>query len=314
MTIVIVSYPQDKHAQHVLGALSHKGLESKILNLGEYPRELESAILIGKNVDVGFVGMDDVSGVWWRRPLGAYRTEPSMLEKYISSESEAYVRSLQYYFNKARWVSDPEATRIAGRKPYQLLMAKQVGWRIPDTYIGNSIPAALAFLERNKDVVAKPVSSSFVRLSVDVLDRSSENRVIYAKRVSRAFLTENAERITACPFILQERIKKDLDVRVTVVGDKVFAAGIKGGGGEEVDWRHHLLSREYLPHTLPPDVEDLCRRITSVLGLSFGCIDLGYSNEEGYTFFEINPQGQWLPSEEKLGCRITDALVDLLRS
>jgi len=48
--------------------------------------------------------------------------------------------------------------------------------------------------------------------------------------------------------------------------------------------------------------------------LAFGCIDLAYSERDGYTFFEINPQGQWLISETVLGYQITQALTKLLLS
>ena len=327
--VLIVSYQQDVHAQHVLQKLEDCGVRGVLLNVGEYPHSFESSLLLNPQYGLDarfFTGatalpVNNIIGVWWRRPLGAYRAETTtMMEKYITSEAEAYIRSLPYMLGGARWVSNPEATRIASRKPYQLLVAQRIGLRIPNTFVGNSKSTAIAFLEQMKDknIVAKSVCSGFVRLNQAANDVEDLNRVIYTKRISRTSIMDHLDWVPNCPFILQEEIEKDFDVRVTVVGNKVFAVAVMAeaddGRMRGVDWRHHEYRRKYSHHILPNEVTELCRKVTIELGLSFGCIDLGYSVKEGYTFFEINPQGQWLPSETVVGHPISDALVGLLLS
>lgn len=327
--VLVVSYQQDVHAQYVLQKLEDRGVRGVLLNLGEYPSSFESALLLNPQhgLDTSFfteavsLPINNIVGVWWRRPLGAYRAEPTtMMEKYIASEAESYMRSLPYMLGDARWVSNPEATRIASRKPYQLLVAQRVGLSIPNTFVGNSRSAAIEFLRQMKDknIVAKSVCSGFVRLNQAVNDTEGLNRVIYTKRISCMSIMSHLDLVPNCPFILQEEIKKDFDVRVTVVGNKVFAVAVMAEADDGrtlgVDWRHHKYRRKYSHHILPNEVTELCRKITIELGLSFGCIDLGYSVKEGYTFFEINPQGQWLPSETVVGHPISDTLVELLLS
>lgn len=286
---------------------------------------MESALLLdttnGANLRFLFerivCSVDNIRGIWWRRPLGAYRALPSTLqERYVESEAENYFRSIPNFLNNANWVSEPEATRAASRKPHQLMMAQKAGWRIPATFAGNSREGALQFLHQTKgrSLVVKAVGSGFVRLNSAASDTEGLNRVIYTKRVTASFIRKHIEQIASCPILLQEEIQKDLDVRVTVVGNKTFSVSIESGGrsSNEVDWRHHSRERIYQAHELPNSVAAQCVQIVESLGLAFGCIDLAYSRREGYTFFEINPQGQWLPSERIVESGISEALIELL--
>ncbi|MFZ2555735.1 MAG: hypothetical protein WAX57_02755 [Minisyncoccia bacterium] len=325
--IAIVSYPTDLHAEHVLKSLADQGAKSVLLNLGEYPSGIQMSLGIsnGDRAQVSleisgetFLG-DELKSVWWRRPLGAYRDECMDLEqRYIASEGEAVTRSLPDFLPAVHWISDPDATRMAGRKPRQLALAASLGFRIPDSVVGNSVAAVERFLGRNSDrpIILKAVNSAFIRLNTKVKDDEGVNRVVYTKLVQPDFIRSNLLHIAACPFILQEAISKTEDVRVTVVGDEVFAMGIrttmKAGDELVVDWRKMDADRDYFRHELPDAIADLCRQVTHQLGLKFGCIDLAYSKDEGYTFFEINPQGQWLTSEVLLKYPITAALTALL--
>ncbi|MCH8888822.1 hypothetical protein IID26_00120 [Patescibacteria group bacterium] len=325
-TVLIVSHSLDAHAKYVQERMNQRGVDHVTLDIGGYPNGFESSYLVGQNgpdrrflTSAANFSVENVKSVWWRRPRGKYRAEPyDMKERYILEETEAYVRSFPHLLNGVRWVSEPEATRISGRKPYQLHVAQRIGWRIPETCVGNSRKAALAFLEHlsGKPMIVKPVCSSFVRLNPAKEDKERLNRVIYTRRVSQKVIKAHLDSIPLCPFILQEEVKKEFDVRVTVVGKKVFAVKIVGeslyGYNHGVDWRHHNYRRIYSEHILPTKIAALCRDITFSLGLVFGCIDLGYSERDGYTFFEINPQGQWLPSELEVGLPISQALIDLL--
>ena len=161
----------------------------------------------------------------------------------------------------------------------------------------------------------KPAGTSFVELvSPDNPDGAS-NRAIFTQVVSSELILENLGMVKSCPVIFQEAIEKDSDMRITVVDDEVFCAEIKLEGctnPNNVDWRNYEGVRKYQRHELPQEIKDQCVKFTHAMGLRFGCIDMGYSRKNGYTFFEINPQGQWLPSEIKLGYPISSALLKAL--
>ncbi|MCZ3387407.1 MAG: hypothetical protein LH630_10705, partial [Actinomycetia bacterium] len=67
------------------------------------------------------------------------------------------------------------------------------------------------------------------------LIESEVPRFVYAQTASRRVLEESEERESA-PIVLQERIQPKTDVRVTVIGDQVFAASTQVSE-DQVDWR-----------------------------------------------------------------------------
>lgn len=260
---------------------------------------------------------NEVDGVWWRRPLGAkLENKPSKMKVYVNSESEVLVRSLSDFVTNSNWISDPNATRLACRKPVQLSTAFDLGFKIPETCISNSaseIVKFLDFIDKNKkSLTIKPVGTAFIELSENGVEK---NKVIFTKKIDPVVILDNLEMVKNCPVIFQEVIEKESDIRVTVVDNNVFAANIYLDNCDEtdnLDWRNYAGNRRYERHKLPDDVSQLCIDFTKSMGLRFGCIDLAFSNTEGYTFFEINPQGQWLPSELQLGYPIANQLIQSL--
>jgi glutathione synthase/RimK-type ligase-like ATP-grasp enzyme len=221
------------------------------------------------------------------------------------------------FLTDSLWVSEPEATRIANRKPLQLKVARDVGFQIPLTCISNDPIEVQAFLLRNSgvDMIIKAVGSSYIRLTHSPEDKSRKNRAIYTRLINRDSFLSNIHRVSICPFILQEAIHKESDIRITVVGDRVFASEIcieQNVDPYNLDWRHHKVVRVYRSHNLPKSIIESSVKVVRSLGLRFGCIDMGYSRKTGYTFFEINPQGQWMPSEQIVGHPISLALAKLL--
>jgi glutathione synthase/RimK-type ligase-like ATP-grasp enzyme len=52
--------------------------------------------------------------------------------------------------------------------------------------------------------------------------------------------------------------------------------------------------------------------LMSDMKLQFGAIDLALTQSGNYYFLEINPNGQWLWIEDKLGYPISQAVADWL--
>ena len=84
------------------------------------------------------------------------------------------------------------------------------------------------------------------------------------------------------------------DLRVTIIGDAVYAVRIVANSGAiKGDWR--LVPRTELQYEdieLPADVLRACLRLTRNLGLSFAAIDL-METDCGMFFVEVNPTGEW---------------------
>ncbi|MBI2475821.1 MAG: hypothetical protein HYV67_01085 [Candidatus Taylorbacteria bacterium] len=325
--VLIVSHAEDGSSKLLMQRLKESDEPYQLVDLGKFPLEATASIDLSSEVSMrfvedkfGFTG-DSVKSVWWRRPKGKARPSTNNpLQRYIELESEVFISSL---FNllgtDTQWVSHPEKTRLANRKPLQLEVARQIGFRIPKTLVSNDPEAVRDFLEvnHNMPIIMKPVGTSFVRLSDDPTDAEGKNLAIYTKIVDKDLLLRNIQKVKNCPVIFQEAAMQEFDIRVTVVGRKVFAVKISHSKEREIndgnlDWRHHELDRVYEKYQLPSELENKCVEIVNRLGLNFGAIDMCFSKEKGYIFFEINPQGQWVPSEVTAGHPISIALAEFL--
>ena len=105
-------------------------------------------------------------------------------------------------------------------------------------------------------------------------------------------LTE--ENINTVPLLAQYALKDKIDLRVTVIGDEIFAVRILShGSGIPGDWR--LIPKadlEYEDIALTEDISQSCFLLTRRLGLSFAAIDL-IETTQGIFFIEVNPTGEW---------------------
>jgi glutathione synthase/RimK-type ligase-like ATP-grasp enzyme len=316
--VLIVSHEKDGSAKLIMQRLDEIGQPHHLVDLGSYPNSMQGAISISncpsgnmvmRTANYSFTS-NDVKSIWWRRPRGQVR--PPVIgsaNKYTELESEIFTNSFFSLLDRGvLWVSDPEKTRIANHKPLQLKKAVEIGFQIPNTLITNDPQEVCSFLESNPGmaIIMKPIGTSYVRISEDPDDPRNENLSIFTKVINRDQILKNIDRVKNCPVIFQECAQQEFDIRITVVGDTVFAIKIGhsedlGAGENNVDWRHQKLKRTYEKHELPEEIAAMCIRLTKELGLTFGAIDMAYTPGRGYFFFEINPQGQWVPSETVAG-------------
>jgi glutathione synthase/RimK-type ligase-like ATP-grasp enzyme len=156
-------------------------------------------------------------------------------------------------------------------------------------------------------MVVKPLYLGF-------LDDPGDPQVIYTTVVSQDDMAEIATAAHA-PSIYQERLDKRFDVRVTVVGEALFSAGIDASALPRniPDWRFLPLSElRHFAFPLSPEMKVKCIELVRVLGLDFGAIDLAVDVNGRVHFLEINPNGQWVWIEKILGFPISAAIVDRL--
>ncbi|HKR89366.1 MAG TPA: hypothetical protein VJS38_14440 [Phenylobacterium sp.] len=160
----------------------------------------------------------DITAAYFRRP-GVPELDAAVLASderaYCAVEWSALLKSLYQRIGR-RWLSAPAAIAAAEDKPRQLLEAKRLGFAIADTVVTNDVVVFDAFLE-GAGVVAKPLRQARLEGATD--------RVMFTSRVEAA-VARDARAIAAAPMILQREVLKAADIRVTVVGDEVFAAEI----------------------------------------------------------------------------------------
>src|SRR5262249_35009770 len=137
-------------------------------------------------------------------------------------------------FQSARWMNFPGATYLAESKPYQLKVAKEVGFSVPATAISNDAKAIQQAFQRK--LIVKSLDTVLLRQGGDCL-------FTYTTIDNTDDLSEDT--VAEVPFIAQEYLANKTDVRVTVIGNEVFAVRILPKTGcIEGDWR--VIERENL--------------------------------------------------------------------
>ena len=313
-TVLFVTVSYDVAPEYVAASLDRLGVPYFRLDTDRFPSEIQATYdpHVGVTIrdhDRGICS-DEIRSVWYRRMRAPMLAGPldCGVREFCERESRAFLDGVLASLPTHRWLSPPAAVAKAERKPYQLGVAARLGFNIPTTVMTNDEGAVRAIAELHQ-LVVKAVSSGYVR-------SPEGNQAIFTSAVTRDDITQ-LNGLSMAPVTFQEMIRKVSDIRVTVVGEDVFAAEIMSQDRESsrVDWRAtddpHL---EHRHHQLPPDVADMCRQIVVDLGLGFGAIDLALAEDGSYIFFEINPNGEWLWIEDQLGLPISDAIARILSS
>jgi len=317
--ILVVSNPQDGHGDVVCKELSRAGAEYIRLSFEDYPQHLKINYTLGGAIESSFIfqsrviPFSSISSIWYRRPgYPVYNAKlHSDVKELVAEETEKLTSSFWCQFD-VYWMSRPDYILRAEYKPLQLQIAQQIGWTIPRTLITNDPNTALDFYEENnKNIIIKPISRSWL----DLTQGDKKQEIIFFTTPVTPEKLHQLQSVEYCPTLLQQRIIKDFELRVTVVGDRIFACRIDSQKSERAreDWRRYDLDNT--PHTiftLPPTIEDLCLKLTSAMGLNFGAIDIIVDKSGEYVLCEINPNGQWYWIEVLTGLPITSALAQTL--
>ena len=306
MTVMILSSFEDPHSHAVMEALRERDVKVELLDLSEFPTHLALSMafedgarrmILSRNGG-GSLDLSTISAVWWRRPQ-PFRFPESLKDpvhrRFAASEAATAFSGL-YRSLDAFWVNDPVRDEAAHHKPWQLALAQQIGLAIPTTLMTSDPEEARDFWQRHEGNV---IYKQFRALPD-------------AWRETRRMRTEDAafaENIRVTPVIFQCFVEAVADLRVTVIGDEIFAAAADARQGEyPTDFRFNG-NLKWEPHTLPLAVEDKLRLLMRRLGLEYGAIDLRLTPEGEYIFLEINPAGQFLWIELETGQRISEALA-----
>ncbi len=311
-TVLLVTASYDQAAELVAERLARRGRASFRLDTDKFPSAISARFTPSTGVefqtDAECVSAHDIRSVWYRRNVAPRLPALDQgTQEFCERETRAFLTGCLAALPTNRWLSRIDAIALAERKPYQLYIASRLGFPVPDTVMGND-PESMRALASTQPVVAKALSSGYIR-------GSEGNRAIFTSMVQDFDLRHLDEELRLAPVTFQGLVDKTSDIRVTVVGNKVFAAEIlsQSDDSSRLDWRAtddpHLAHHR---HELPSGVADLCVSLVRELGLSFGAIDLALIRHDEYVFFEINPNGEWLWIEERLGFPIADEIAEWL--
>jgi glutathione synthase/RimK-type ligase-like ATP-grasp enzyme len=209
---------------------------------------------------------------------------------------------------KCEWINSPGSTIQANDRVEQLSIAKSLGFNIPSTLITNDPIEAHNFYNAcHGNIVLKALHHHVIEINNKVF-------YMYTHTVQKRDLSIFNDLVYA-PSILQQRLDKRSELRITVVGEKVFAVEIDSQSNAKGRDDMHRCQLSDLPKreiNLENKIRNRCVKLTNILGLKYAAIDLVVSKDDHLYFLEVNPTGDWLWIESETGIQITDALVDLI--
>jgi glutathione synthase/RimK-type ligase-like ATP-grasp enzyme len=310
-SVLIVSTVADVATDHVVKLLTARSIEHWRLNTEDFPFSRTMAFGVSPETttfDFQGAGSQAPTAVWYRRmrsPAKPTGMQEGIYDFCLQENRAALLGSLMAF--NSRWMSHPAAVWQAELKPLQLAVAARLGMPIPRTVITNDKDAIRRAFRQFGPLIAKPARTGHVTYN-------GGSHAIFTSRLLEQDLDE-LDGAELSPAIYQELVPKRFDIRVTVVGRRLFSAAIDSQSDPQaaIDWRH--TTNPELPHhpiDLPDSVANSILKMMDQLGLTFGAVDLVQRDDGTYVFLEVNPNGQWLWIDDKLGLGISEAVADWL--
>jgi MvdD family ATP-grasp ribosomal peptide maturase len=321
MTILIITHSQDNECiDRVMEAiLAYHGKSCFRFNSDRFPTEIHLDVYYsGKEerhvITHGnqHVNLNEVTSVWYRRvAIGAKipETMNSQLRDASLGESRATFQGMLASIRGFHL--DPLVNvRRAENKQLQLQVAADLGLNIPRTLISNNPATVRKFAaECNNKIVTKTLSS------FAIYNSKGQDQVVFTNPVTSEDL-ENLDGLQFCPMTFQENLPKALELRVTIVGNQIFAAAVDSQAMKEAesDWRKKglALMNSWHEYQLPEDVETKLLQLMRYFGLNYGAIDIILTPDGKYYFLEVNPVGEFFWLERNPGFQISQAIAKLL--
>ena len=238
----------------------------------------------------------DTYSIYYRKPilprLNIYDSEYHFM---IQRDIISLINGLADSF-KGRVLTKPSILRKTENKIFQLLYASRNGWKTPQSYIGNNREKCFNY-EKTKSII-KPLTTGKVY--------GKKNIEIYQTNLFRGV----GDDISFTPVYLQRYIPKQYEVRLTIIGKYIYTVRIDTQN--QIDWRADYQNHKYTQIICPNYIMEKCYKMMTDFELSFGAFDFIVTPQNEWIFLEINPNGQWLWLENKLGLDISKGIVEYL--
>jgi len=316
--LLIASNKNDLATDFLILRLYERNIPFLRLNTEDYLSTWEVCFSINSNISDVVIAKEGKEPLSVKRFTGAYIRQPRMPDLDIVDDDKGFaerevgeaLKSLWRSIDEGIWLNAPHRLLRASNKPEQLVVARSIGFNIPNTYIGTNYDRIKSFYKKySGNIIAKAVKHGF---NFDG-DRA---RVAATQVIDKAALT-SLEEYAPIPMIFQEHIAKEYDIRVTIVGGEVFATAIDSQNHDEtkVDWRlsdYYKIPLKQYKISLPECINKFCLDITKRFKLKYSAIDLVLGKDGFYYFLELNPNGQWAWIEQLGIHKIRDAIIDEL--
>ena len=296
MKVIIFAYAKENHTAPVKWALEQAGYEVACWGGLSWTEQQQASLLFGAQtkMTLGPFTVDPGDAIWIRRPdVPTHNPNVSKADrKFAEQEYRAFYHSIAYTLETLPvWcINKFSAARFIHNKAVQLNLARGCGLRVPETLLSNSPRLIREFVGRNS---SRTIGKGF---SPHVWQRNDEDGV----SVTETFkltpeLLPSDEILTYAPGIYQERVEKQFDIRMVIMGHRVYSFALHNPK-KALDWRQDagLGNVQVEIIATPPDVEKGILEFARQAKICFGSVDFAVDNKGQWWFLEINEQGQFL--------------------
>ncbi|MFJ8105555.1 ATP-grasp ribosomal peptide maturase [Streptomyces sp. NPDC096132] len=309
--VLVVTRLDDATADEVITELNRRAVPVVRVDPGDFPTAVTLNAAFGGSRPGGTLAtetrtrqLDYVRSVYWRRPTpyGADAALPEQAARWAVEEARYGLGGVLASLPGAHYVNHPWRNRNAEYKPAQLATAEGCGFTVPPTLITNDPGQARAFAADHEPVIYKPLRET------EYTGADGSALTVWIDDVPPELIDN---RLCHTAHLFQQRVAKAADVRLTAVGDLLFAVRIDGSPG--VDWRRHYDDLTYTPIPTPPAIAEGVRAYLDAFCLVFGAFDFGPGTDGRWYWYECNPNGQWAWFPDHITAPITAALADQLQ-
>lgn len=321
-TIVIVTHSEDNASvEKIADRIESSGLNVLRFNTDQYPTEFRlQAEIVDNRLQHHVITpsgnsthTDDIQAIWYRR-LAAGKNIDSQMETQMRSASvEESKRCLLGFLTctDCFQVDEYWVVKKASNKDYQLKLAAEIGLDLPKTLVTNCENTARRFYDENRGEIITKMQTAFS------VWKNGTEQVVFTNEVKEHHL-DNLDGLRQCPMVFQEKIEKQLELRVTIVGQQVFCAAIDSNAHAhmQTDWRKrgHDTLEDWFSYSLPEELRQKVLQLARKLNLNYGAMDIIVTPDNRYKFLEINPCGEFFWMDYFTHLPICDAMADLLIS
>jgi len=312
MSSLLIGYRDDPHLLAVSKAAESRGVACLIVD----PHSMRDRVTLSVgNIDEPSVAVTSgesavvsVNSVWFRfKPIvelpywGPMQTSAA---HFAQNEWRTTLRSLEQFFPNALWINPPHAQNAANSKIAQLIRARDCGFKIPETLVTNDPREVKSFIQAHRRVIYKTLEWAAF----------PDQTGVYTTEIDENMVANNVASIQRAPGVFQKFIEKAFELRVTVVGEKMFAARINtpARGKGAIDWRHNIFDSIYEAWELDESTRANISAFQRTFGLMYGAYDFICAPSGEVFFLECNPAGQYMWLEQEASLPISEAIANLL--
>lgn len=253
----------------------------------------------------------DVTSAWLRRPyVFDFDVRNSVQKAHTENEFQALLAGLCALLGDKRWLNTPHAMERARLKVYQLRLAKDLGFLVPDSVITADPEVARRFCAEGR-AVFKPL------IEPNIVGDNGKTLLIPTTLLTDRHLAK-LDLIRNQYVLLQRYVRKQYELRITYVNGELFVAKQipqdRQKAAAMADWRPLQINGRstYESAHLPDELADKIKRLMRTLDLNFAALDFAVDYHGNHYFLEVNPNGQWFGYTDEIGMPASSAIAQFL--